>query len=95
MMEPLSLLIDEVRGVYIPLEFVQDFLTGDLSDWTGIDSEIVAVIKEGPDSPFYWDAWGELESTATYHEGGRNYKLYLNGGLWLYDTDEVYLLDGL
>jgi hypothetical protein len=78
MIEPVALLLDGNRGVYIPKNFVEDF---DLTAWEGIDAEDVAICKD-PDHEHYWDAWCQITDHATFTKHGETWTLYQDGDLW-------------
>jgi hypothetical protein len=86
----IALLLDEACGVYIPHKFVENF---DLTEW-GIDedSDVVAVLREGPEHEHYWDAWDEVLRDARYDAG---HTLHHDGGLFAVCddkmTDEEYM----
>lgn len=81
--DPLQLLLDECRGVYIPQTFCQDF---DISDWQ-IDDSDAAICIAGPEHESYWDAWHEITNTAKHITTGHS--LYQDGHLWAINYDTI------
>jgi len=81
-------LLDSARGIYLPQNFVECF---DGSDW-GLDPEDVAILKKGPDSEYYWEAWDSVLSSAKFIDAiGRVYFLYLgeSGDLFAATIEEL------
>lgn len=81
-MKPISLLIDENRGIYIPQHFVKKF---NLEDWNLTDSDDdIQVLKKGPEHEFYWEAWENVLDKATYFDDDTQfeYKLHQDGSLY-------------
>jgi hypothetical protein len=75
----MDILINSGSGQYLPQEFVETY---DPKDW-GISEEDYATLLAGPDDEWYWDAWNDVESYASYEdEFGHVWKLYHNEDLW-------------
>jgi hypothetical protein len=70
------LLLDENRGVYIPMQF--GIIYGD--DVWNIDKELLKELHI--DSPVYWEAWEEVLEKAVVQIDGVSYKLHQDGDLW-------------
>ena len=80
----IALLLDEARGIYIPHAFVENF---DMTAW-GIDedSDAVAVLREGPENEYYWDAWYEILQDARHDSG---HTLHHDGNLFAVCDDRM------
>lgn len=74
-----SLLIDSCHGIYVPQRFINNF---DLSLWQGISEENKAILSEGPDNEYYWEAWDEVLDRATFSQDGNVWRLDQDGDLW-------------
>lgn len=71
-MSGIKLLLSDVRGVYIPRDFVHNF---DIDKWH-IDSKYVHLLSS-PDDEFYWDYWDVVCSNAYFvDELGNKWTLY-------------------
>lgn len=79
-MNAIELLLDSNRGIYIPQYFAEDI---DVSKFRGIDAEDLAVLREGPDAEWYWEAWENVLNGAEYQEKEFTYQLHHDGDLWL------------
>jgi hypothetical protein len=93
-MSGLKLLISDNRGIYIPQEFAEFNHFNRLFNIDEDDADLV-ILREGPDSDYYWDAWDSVISRATYTDSqGNNWYLHQDGDLWLFCgklmTDEEY-----
>jgi len=78
-----ELFLDGNRGVYIPQNFAESI---DVKDWTGINAEDLDVLRKGPDSEFYWDAWQDVLDHAETRDGR---VLHQDGDLWLVARDKA------
>lgn len=83
-MNSINLLVSDANGVFVPQVFASNY---DLSLWNGIDTDDLATIEKGPEADFYWDAWNNILSSATYSHDGRTYHLHQDGDLWAIDYD--------
>jgi len=80
--EPLLWLSDS-RGIYIPRDFARSFADRAKSV-VGVDDEDWAILEEGPDHDWYWDAWTEVLDRATVtDENGVEFTVYQDGDCWL------------
>ena len=90
-MNSVEILVGDSHGVYVPQVFAEKF---DLSLWNGIDPEDAKTIAEGPEAEWYWEAWDNILSSASYKHDGNEWFLYQNGDLFAYSpnlmTDEEY-----
>lgn len=78
-MQAVEILLSDVRGIYIPANFVSEF---DVKKW-GLDPESWAVKRcESPDSEPYWDAWMEILDKAEFHHEGNVWRLHQDGDLF-------------
>lgn len=77
---PLALLLSDNRGIYIPRDFVTEY---DLSRWEGIDPDDISACED-PDNEWYWEAWHNITSNATFTENGHVWRLWQDGDLWAY-----------
>lgn len=83
-----SLLIDGNRGVYIPQLFAQSY-SHYVTNKQDL-SEYLNDLKNGPDDPFYWDAWETIMRDAILvDDKGRERTLYQDGDLWAIPVDEL------
>lgn len=78
-----ELLIDGAAGVYVPQMFVENF---DTLHWH-IKPKDEAVLIDGPDNEYYWDAWDEVLAYAYYIYEGKRYSLYQDSDLWAIPDD--------
>lgn len=81
MREPILYLSDS-RGVYIPRDFAAETRPECIK---GARPEDLAILADGPDSEWYWDAWAAIcdNATVTDHDTGVTYTLHQDGDLWL------------
>ena len=78
-MSGISLLLSDVRGVYIPRDFVDNF---NLDKWH-VDNKYMYLLSS-PDNERYWDYWDVLLCVAFFvDESGNKWGLYQDGDLWL------------
>ena len=71
------LFASDAMGIYIP----QHFAESHSSDyWQGMSSEDLAILLDGPDHEFYWDAWDSILNNAETIDGGI---LHQDGDLWV------------
>jgi hypothetical protein len=83
-------LLDSARGIYIPQSFA---ICYDCKDW-GITPEDEAILKEGPDSEHYWEAWDIVLAEAKFTDAyERTYVLYLGESGDLFAATEEELVD--
>jgi hypothetical protein len=75
--------LDSSRGVYIPRDFASCI---DLTDWTGIKTEDLEVLRAGPDHEFYWEVWTDVLDSAETRDGR---VLHQDGDLWLVARDKA------
>lgn len=92
-MSGIDILLNDSRGVYIPQNFAESF---NMEDW-GVSDEDRDILLAGPDSDneYYWDAWDDVLSNASYTDkNGNIWYLYQDGDLFAYCdhlmTDEEY-----
>jgi len=84
----MHLLLDSAMGVYLP----QGFVTAYNPDEWGVSPEDVAILKDGPESEYYWEAWEAVLSEAKFTDAiGRTYVLYLgeSGDLFAGTAEEL------
>lgn len=92
-MSGMMLLLDSARGVYIPRYFNDCF---SMKSWNIEDNDSdLAILREGPENEWYWEAWDSILTRAVYIDGnGHRWYLYQDGDLWAYCrelmTDEEY-----
>jgi hypothetical protein len=78
-MSGIELLLDDHRGVYIPRDFIDSF-----DDWEGINDEDRETLSS-PDNEWYWEAWDNVLSNATYTDRyGNVWRLHQDGALFAY-----------
>jgi len=85
-------LLDSARGIYLPQGFA---LCYNPDEW-GLDPEDIAILKEGPDSEYYWEAWNSVLSSAKFVDAiGRVYFLYLgeSGDLFAGTREELEAIE--
>lgn len=89
-MENLVLLLSSDRGINIPYDFANDYLSHitPIGRWFGIDKEDIEILKAGPDHGLYWDSWSAVLEGAEWIETGTGkiYRLYQDGDLWAYSV---------
>lgn len=78
-------IVDSAAGVYIPQEFAYDW--GDLVVGDDLDEDL-AVLRAGPDSEEYWEAWMRVCTNARIKWQGRLWYLWPDTDLWLVPDDE-------
>ncbi len=61
-MSTFEILLDDSRGIYIPMKFIELFAA---EDWH-VTSEQVEILKTGPHVDLYWDTWDEVLRDAFY-----------------------------
>lgn len=84
--QPVVLLLDDVRGIYIPANFVNEF---DLSTWQGLDNINLGHLSE-PENECYWDTWYDVLSNASYTDDkGNVFTLHQDGDLWAICFDKM------
>ena len=72
-----KLLLSDLRGVYIPANFVECF---DLNQWN-IDSKYIERLSS-PDNEYYWDNWDLVLNNAKHTDkDGNTWHLWQNGDL--------------
>jgi hypothetical protein len=77
-MSGINLVLSDIRGVYIPRDFVNNF---DLDKWH-IDTKYIDFLSS-PDNEFYWEYWDEVLSNAYFiDESGNKWYLWQDGYLW-------------
>lgn len=73
-MERFTLLVDDHHGQYIPQVFAQKY---DMPNWH-VSEENAAILLEGPEHEWYWEAWEEVLQDAYFcNSNGRKYTLDL------------------
>lgn len=79
-----SLLLDESRGVYIPIKFVTNFqmMVRDSGGWEGVTLEDIDELEKGPDSDIYWDVWDDVLNNASITINGVDWYLEQDGDLF-------------
>ena len=71
------LFASDAMGIYIPQHFAESHSS---DHWQGMESEDLAILLDGPDHEFYWDAWDSILNNAETIDGGI---LHQDGGLWV------------
>lgn len=81
-MSGIEILLSDSRGVYIPQNFVENF---DVTLWGfEADDDDIAILREGPDAEWYWDAWDSVMGRAVYKRGENRWYLTQEGDLFAY-----------
>ena len=80
--EPM-LWLDDHRGQYIPRDFATSFANRDRAV-EGVEPENWAILEDGPDHEFYWDAWQEVcDHAVVTDDNGVKYTVHQDGACWL------------
>jgi hypothetical protein len=70
---------DGARGIYVPQFFAEMGLKTE-----GVKAEDLAILAEGPDHEFYWEAWDDvLRDGVVILTDGQRCHLYQDGDLFL------------
>lgn len=79
--EPIEVLLDDNRGIYIPQEFARQFYP-DGKNWYWSEED-AKILLEGPDHELYWDVWEDVLDNAYFidDDDGVKYTLYQDGDL--------------
>ena len=78
------LIITDAAGIYIPQIWAEQAS----HRWDSYSSEDLAILKEGPEHPDYWDAWVTTLDNARYKGPSEHYwTLYQDGDLWTVRDD--------
>lgn len=82
-MSGIEILLDDSRGVYIPQNFAEMF---DMKTW-GISDDTRNILLAGPTSEneWYWEAWENVLSNASYIDtAGNKWLLWQEGDLFIH-----------
>lgn len=79
--EPM-LWLSDARGVYIPRDFAASFVDRARAV-SGVSDEDWAILDEGPDHDWYWEAWSDVCDNAIVTDGTDQYTVYQDGDCWL------------
>lgn len=75
----IELLLSDVRGIYIPRDFVQCFNS---KAWHLASKDSRDLLK-GPCSHYYWDVWEHVLKSAYFvNDKGQTWRLYQEGDLF-------------
>jgi hypothetical protein len=75
------LFLSDARGRYIPRDFAEEILPECLLN---VDPEDLAILSEGPEHEWYWEAWENVERDAIVQDpDGTRYRIYMDGDCWL------------
>lgn len=89
----LELLVNDSWGIYLPKQFI-----GSRPDWHWSTRQIrkqcsadtIEIIRAGPDSDFYWEAWEEvLQVEFVTPNTGKKITLHQDSDLWSVKMDEL------
>lgn len=93
-MNNIQILLSGAHGIYIPRDFVRDFV---LDNWNiaGKDDAWAIEACNDPDNEQYWDAWVYILDNASCMDDGKVYTLFQDGDLFAIayddlDDDEYY-----
>ena len=91
--EPL-LYLDGSRGIYIPQDFALETKRECIE---GVDDEALAILKEGPEHDFYWEAWDEVLDNAVLTDpvSKQHFTLHQDDDLWLVPEGYEFPEEGL
>lgn len=80
--EGAELFLDSARGIYIPQNFAEIVKRKCVE---GVSAEQWAILEEGPEHEWYWEAWDEVLNSAvlTNPDTGQRFTPYQDGDLWL------------
>jgi hypothetical protein len=81
-------LLDSARGVYLPQSFA---ICYDHETW-GISPDDHAILLEGPEAEYYWEAWESVLNNARFVNAlGQTYYLWLGecGDLFSVSSEEL------
>lgn len=80
------LMVDENKGIYIPMEFLAELTEYNHRVVKNAHEWAVETIGNGPDHEHYWDAWNEILSDEYKFMIGngrtQTFSLYQDGDLW-------------
>ena len=92
-LDAVTLILSDARGVYIPRDFVTDTYNKvdvDHCKAWNITQEDAEILASGPDHEFYWDTWCDVLSNAQYNDDeGDKYFLCQDGDLWALCYDRM------
>ncbi len=86
--EDRDLLVDEVRGIYIPQFFAENYGHHLGKTLTGITEADLDILEQGPDAEDYWETWDNVLRNAEIMIKGEPYHLEQDGDLFLVPDDE-------
>ena len=77
-------IVNGALGIYVPQAFAEEHA----NDFLGIEPEDLRILLEGPDHPYYLDAWASVFDNASLMRDGRTfYLLYQDSDLFITDED--------
>lgn len=79
------LLIDGLRGVYVPKTFADWHCADQCILYPGLIIDLFT-LRNGPEDPEYWEAWDSLLANWKYLDGST---LYQNGDLWIVAKETI------
>ena len=82
-----ELVANSSMGRYIPMFVCSHKLREEGWDWSGVNPQDLATIKEGPDGEFYWEAWDDIMNDLKITINGEPYQLVQNEDLWAVPMD--------
>jgi len=78
-------ILDGNRGIYLPQDFTRKY---DLDDCgPDIDPEDWAIVENGPDEEFYWEAWDNILENARILADGHFWGLWQDQDLFAIRAD--------
>lgn len=85
-MKAIEILFDANRGQYIPQNFAEEI---DHSKFTGIESNDIETLLNGPEDEWYWEAWQNVLDNAEYTTDAGTWTLYQDGDVFLLNDDAM------
>ena len=86
------MILDDNRGINIPMDFVNEFCTQDNIEngvIKAIDQEQIQILKDGPENENYWDVWDEILQSCKIEFGNDVYTLHQDGCLFMISLENM------
>ena len=89
-MDAVMLILSDSRGIYIPQNFIEQFMKPTVDSWSGISDSAKAECLKGPEIDAYWEYWDDILRDARYHHpDGSIYNLHQDGDLFMLCFDRM------
>jgi len=89
-MEAVMLILSDSRGIYIPQNFIEQFMEPTVGYWSGVSDSAKAECLKGPETDAYWEYWDDILQNAKFnHNDGSVYTLHQDGDLFMLCFDRM------